>query len=136
MKGKDVAGLDELIRAVTRADLTEALIRVGDKAIRVRRRRGGLPTGTPGTEIPTEWQETETPTIRAHMVGYFRHIEPPLQVGDRVAEGVIVGSINSLGLENEVSSKVSGVVKEVLAEEGMPVEYGQPLFRVEPEEVS
>jgi acetyl-CoA carboxylase biotin carboxyl carrier protein len=68
--------------------------------------------------------------IRAPMVGIFRPAEPALDTGNRVETGQTVGSIESMKLMNDVVSEVDGIVVEALVDDGMPVEYGQPLIAV------
>jgi acetyl-CoA carboxylase biotin carboxyl carrier protein len=53
-------------------------------------------------------------------------------VGDRVAKGQIVCIIEAMKIMNEIESEVAGVVKEVLAQDAQPVEYGQVLFKIDP----
>jgi len=72
----------------------------------------------------------ETKTLTATMVGIFHHTDPPLPYAAEVTVGQVVGSIESMKLMNEVLSEFGGRVVEVLTEDGAPVEYGQPLFRL------
>ena len=66
------------------------------------------------------------------MVGMFHVVDGIARVGAEVSEGQVVGSIESMKLANDIVSEVAGRVREVLVEDGMPVEYGQPLYRLEP----
>ncbi len=65
------------------------------------------------------------------MVGIFHAANDIKQVGAQISKGQVVGSIESMKLLNDVVSEVSGTVREVMVENGMPVEYGQPLLRIE-----
>ena len=58
--------------------------------------------------------------------------EPFVNVGDRIEKGQVVCIIEAMKLFNEIESEVSGVVRKILVEDGEPVEYGQPLFLIEP----
>ncbi|HEX5323515.1 MAG TPA: biotin/lipoyl-containing protein, partial [Capsulimonadaceae bacterium] len=69
-------------------------------------------------------------TIHATMVGIFHCTNPALGNGSSVSVGQIVGYIESMKLMNEVTAGEGGVVAEVLIDENLPVEYGQPLFRL------
>jgi len=76
--------------------------------------------------------------VLAHLVGIFHHGDgaDPASVaraGRQVAAGQVLGSIEAMKVRNEVRSPVSGRVSEVLVGEGAAVQYGQVLFRVEPE---
>ena len=79
-------------------------------------------------------------TVQGHvvtspMVGTFYRAPSPgadpfVQVGDTVKEGQTICIIEAMKLLNEIESDKSGVVKEILVENGQAVEYGQPLFVV------
>jgi acetyl-CoA carboxylase biotin carboxyl carrier protein len=56
---------------------------------------------------------------------------PYVQVGTRVRRGQTLCILEAMKLMNEIESEVDGVVRAVLAENGEPVEYGQPLFELE-----
>ena len=76
-------------------------------------------------------------TIEAPMVGTFYRAPSPdaqpfVRDGDRVKKGQVVCIIEAMKLMNEIESKVAGRVVKVLVENAQPVEYGQPLFLVEP----
>jgi len=81
---------------------------------------------------PTEpAKETKKP-IKSNYVGYFRPASSPLEVGQTVSAGQIIGHIAVLGLANDVESTVAGTVIEVLAETDAPVQFGQIIAWVEP----
>jgi acetyl-CoA carboxylase biotin carboxyl carrier protein len=58
--------------------------------------------------------------------------EPYVKVGSRVAPGQVVCIIEAMKIMNEIEAEVAGVVREVCVENAQPVEFGQPLFRVDP----
>ena len=75
-------------------------------------------------------------TIDSPLVGTFYRAASPeaqpfVKVGDKVTEETIVGIIEAMKVMNEIKAEKSGVVKEVLVENGQPVEYGQALFVIE-----
>jgi acetyl-CoA carboxylase biotin carboxyl carrier protein len=75
--------------------------------------------------------------IKSPMVGTFYSApepgaEPYAKTGSRVATGQVVCIIEAMKIMNEIESEVAGVVREVLVENAQPVEFGQPLFRVDP----
>jgi len=81
----------------------------------------------------------QRPVISAPMVGVFYRspspeVPPFVQPGDLVEEGQTVCIIEAMKLMNEVRSSLSGKLVEVLVENGEPVEFGQPLFVLEPVE--
>jgi len=74
--------------------------------------------------------QPELQTIAATLVGYYREAKTPLKVGMTVKKGDVVAVIAALGIANDVESKVSGEVVELLIEPNQPVEYGQALAKV------
>jgi acetyl-CoA carboxylase biotin carboxyl carrier protein len=75
--------------------------------------------------------------IKSPMVGTFYRApepgaEPYVKVGTRVTPGQTLCIIEAMKIMNEIESEVSGVVREILIEDAQPVEFGQVLFRVEP----
>ena len=75
--------------------------------------------------------------IRSPMVGTFYKApepgaEPYIKVGNRVSPGQTVCIIEAMKIMNEIEAEVAGVVREISVEDGQPVEFGQVLFRVDP----
>jgi len=75
--------------------------------------------------------------IKSPMVGTFYKAPEPgaeayVKVGGRVATGQTVCIIEAMKIMNEIEAEVSGVIREILAEDGQPVEFGQVLYRVDP----
>ncbi len=75
--------------------------------------------------------------IKSPMVGTFYSAPEPgagpyVKAGSRVAAGQVVCIIEAMKIMNEIESDVQGVVREVCVENAQPVEFGQPLFRVDP----
>jgi len=76
--------------------------------------------------------------VTSPMVGTFYRApapdaEPYVEVGDRVKTGQTLCILEAMKLMNELESEVSGTVREICVENAEPVEYGQVLFRVEPD---
>jgi acetyl-CoA carboxylase biotin carboxyl carrier protein len=73
--------------------------------------------------------------VKSPMVGTFYRSSAPdakpfVDVGDVVKAGDTVCIIEAMKLLNEIEADADGVVKEILVENGQPVEYGQPLFLI------
>jgi acetyl-CoA carboxylase biotin carboxyl carrier protein len=71
--------------------------------------------------------------VKSPMVGTFYRSSAPgapafVEVGQTVKEGDTLCIIEAMKLLNEIDSDVAGVVKQILVENGQPVEFGQPLF--------
>jgi acetyl-CoA carboxylase biotin carboxyl carrier protein len=98
----------------------------------------GEPATTGGRGAETAPAPDGTVAIEAPMVGTFFRAEAPgakpfVEVGSRVEPDTVVCLIEVMKMMNSIRAGVSGRIVEVCAENGALVEYGQPLFRVEPE---
>ncbi|SAL01359.1 acetyl-CoA carboxylase biotin carboxyl carrier protein [Caballeronia ptereochthonis] len=88
--------------------------------------------GAPGAATPAA-AAPQGHVVTSPMVGSFYRAPSPgadpfVQVGDTVKEGQTLCIIEAMKLLNEIESDKSGIVKEILVENGQAVEYGQPLF--------
>ncbi len=84
-------------------------------------------------EAPAAAPAIQGHQVKAPMVGTFYRSPNPnspafVEVGQAVKEGDPVCIIEAMKLLNEIEADKSGVIKEILVENGEPVEYGQPLF--------
>ena len=75
--------------------------------------------------------------IKSPMVGTFYGAPEPgakpyVVPGTRVSKGQVVCIIEAMKIMNEIESEYAGTIREVVAENGHPVEYGQVLFRIDP----
>ena len=75
--------------------------------------------------------------IKSPMVGTFYKSPEPgadayVKVGTRVTAGQTVCIIEAMKIMNEIEAELTGVVREVLVDDAQPVEFGQVLFRVDP----
>ena len=131
--------------------LTEIELRDGDTTLRLR--RPAPPTRTP-KPTPKAVAETKaaptatamtTPTrptttgdepvvITAQFVGVFRAHKQAISPGDFVSAKQVVGHIESMRLLNDCVAPSAGRVDAVLVQDGQPVEWGQPLFHIVPDE--
>ncbi len=76
--------------------------------------------------------------IKAPLVGTFYatpspNADPFVEAGSRVDPDTVVCIVEAMKVMNEIKSEVKGTIKKVLVDNGQAVEYGQPLFLVEPE---
>jgi acetyl-CoA carboxylase biotin carboxyl carrier protein len=102
--------------------------------------QSGSPGGAPhpaAATPPAAAAPSNLVEIKSPMVGTFYRspeagADPYVKVGSRVAPGQVVCIIEAMKIMNEIESEVAGVVKETLLENAQPVEFGQPLFRVDP----
>ena len=89
-------------------------------------------TKAPAAEANSNYIEITSPIIGT----FYRKPSPDkpnfVEVGDAVSPESIVCIVEAMKLFNEIESEVSGKIVKVLVEEGTPVEFGQPLFLVDP----
>jgi acetyl-CoA carboxylase biotin carboxyl carrier protein len=91
----------------------------------------------PAVEAPKVEQKSKFLEVKSPMVGtYYGAPEPGakpyLTVGERISKGQILCIIEAMKIMNEIESEFDGVVKEILAQNAHPVEYGQVLLRIDP----
>ena len=152
----------ELIEMMQENDLTELKIVDGETRILLRRGASeaaapqvvamppvlgaggaGVPWGTGAgaaaeAAAPAEEEgQDNLVEITSPMVGTFYsapspNADPFVKVGAGVDDDSVVCVIEAMKVMNEVKSEVKGVIREILVESGAAVEFGQPLFRVEP----
>ena len=96
-----------------------------------------VPTGPAPALVPPASPSVPLKEIRSPMVGTFYSrpepgADPYVRVGSRVTSGQMVCLIEAMKIMNEIEAEVTGVVREVCVDDASPVEYGQVLFRVDP----
>jgi acetyl-CoA carboxylase biotin carboxyl carrier protein len=150
----DLRKLKTLIDLVQQSGIAELEITEGEEKVRISR---GMPAGTQPMPQPTAVYMTppaaagggepaasaapeaaappqpEGHIIKSPMVGTFYRQSAPgakpfVEVGQAVKAAETVCIIEAMKLLNEIESDQDGVIKEILVENGQPVEYGQPLF--------
>jgi acetyl-CoA carboxylase biotin carboxyl carrier protein len=88
---------------------------------------------TPKPESPKEkLLEAKSPMVGTFYAAPEPGGKPYLAVGDRVRKGQIICIIEAMKIMNEIESEFDGVVREIVAQDAHPVEYGQVLFRIAP----
>jgi acetyl-CoA carboxylase biotin carboxyl carrier protein len=95
------------------------------------------PAALPGGAKPAAVPEGRRIVIKSPMVGSFYRAPAPdappfVEIGQDIEVGQVVCIIEAMKLMNEIKSEVAGRVTEVLLQNGEAVEFGQPLFSVEP----
>jgi oxaloacetate decarboxylase alpha subunit len=97
----------------------------------------GTPQPAAGSASAKSAEEAHRIVIKSPMVGTFYRAPAPeappfVEVGQDLEVGQVVCIIEAMKLMNEIKSEVAGRIAEVLAQNGDPVEFGQPLFVIEP----
>jgi acetyl-CoA carboxylase biotin carboxyl carrier protein len=150
----DLRKLKTLIELVESSGIAELEIEEGEERVRITR---SVPAGSAATTTnvqlpqafgpgasgvavanhgtagaPSAPEEPEGHLVKSPMVGTFYRAASPgaksfVEVGDSVQAGDTLCIIEAMKLMNEIESDKSGVVKQILVENGQPVEFGQPL---------
>jgi acetyl-CoA carboxylase biotin carboxyl carrier protein len=148
----DIRKIKKLIELLEESNLTEIEIVEGEESVRLI--RGGMvqqtipvaplpppmaiaaPAATPVAEPAAEEDEDQIPegeAVLAPMVGTFYaasgpEAQPFVKMGQSVGVGDTLCIIEAMKMFNQIEADVSGTVVAILAENGQPVEYDQPLF--------
>jgi acetyl-CoA carboxylase biotin carboxyl carrier protein len=152
----DVRKVRKFIELMNEHDLSEIDLRQGDQRIRLRRgpevvtmaASPGMSSGSvssysspaassekPGSGASVD--DGKAILVRSPMIGTFYAAPNPdsppfVKVGDRVGPDTTVCIVEAMKVFNEIPAECSGRIVAVLAQSGDPVEFNQPLFRVEP----
>ena len=90
------------------------------------------PTAPPPPPPPQNLVEIKSPMVGTFYGSPEPGAVPYVKAGSRVSQGQVVCIIEAMKIMNEIEAEVSGLIREVLVENAHPVEFGQPLFRVDP----
>jgi acetyl-CoA carboxylase biotin carboxyl carrier protein len=146
--------LKELIELIKNSEVTELELEKSGVRVRIKKERG-IPAAVP--PLPVEAAVPEMPaaavkepapspmpeeqkgmvTVTAPVVGTFYRSPAPdadayVEVGTAVKKGQVVCVIEAMKLMNEIEAECDGKITAILVENAQPVEYGQPLFLIEP----
>lgn len=138
----------KVIEILEESKVDELEVEMGEMRVRVKKSGtpaySAMPATVPAVPHPLGFhpaegapsgEEAGVKAVTAPMVGTFYRAPAPdapvyVQVGDVVDEGTVVCILEAMKVMNEIKSEVSGTIIEILVENGMPVEFGQPLFKV------
>ena len=148
----DLRKLKTLIELVESSGIAELEIEEGEERVRITRAVAASPAAStvvlPAASLPVPAQVSAAPVlaaappvsaaeaeghqVKSPMVGTFYRAASPgakpfVEVGDSVQVGDTLCIIEAMKLMNEIESDKAGVIKEILVENGQPVEFGQPL---------
>lgn len=126
----------EILRIIDESDLDELRVETGELSLHVVR-GGAVPPAASAELEPVLEQTGDGVTIDSPMLGTLYRAPAPgeapfVDVGSTVEADTIVCIIEVMKMMNSVHAGVAGTIAEVYVENGEPVEYGAPLFRVEP----
>lgn len=94
---------------------------------------GAAATGGPPVDAArAHWLEITSPMVGTFYARPEPGADPYVRVGSRLNVGTTLCIIEAMKIMNPLDSEISGVIREVAVEDGQPVEFGQVLFRVDP----
>ena len=151
MEPKDIKEIKTIIDLMKKNDLS--VFEIEKEGFRIKLQRGpsaqavagALPpmavppkAATAAEGAPAQPKAADSIPLReivSPMVGTFYHAASPdaspfVDVGKTVTEETVVCIIEAMKVMNEIKAETSGVIAEVVAENGKPVQFGQVLFRV------
>jgi len=150
---KDIKAIIDLMK---KNSITEFELEEKDSKLRLKR---GLNGGSPATQSDESFQMIPAPVaapaspataalvlpatnsgeidIKSPMIGTFYRSPSPesasyVEVGTEVNADTVVAIIEAMKVMNEIKAEVKGVITQILVENGKPVEFGQPMFKVRP----
>jgi acetyl-CoA carboxylase biotin carboxyl carrier protein len=154
----DIRKIKKLIELLETSDVAEIEIKEGEESVRISRTGpapasmampqffgAAPPPSAPAasTSSTAAGEATEPPKeepsghlIRAPMVGTFFRAPSPgakafVEEGQKVTSGQTLCIIEAMKILNQIESDRAGTVKQILVENGQPVEYNQPLFVID-----
>lgn len=93
------------------------------------------PAPTPAEAMeaaPSNLIEIKSPMVGTFYTAPSPDSQPYVKIGDSVSVGTVVCIVEAMKLMNEIESEVSGKIVKALVENTQPVEFGQPLFQIDP----
>ncbi len=151
----DIRKIKKLIELIEDSGVSEIEIKEGEESLRITRHTENpvpqaympaAPVSAPAAattiSLPSEPKEVQEPVhseadmIKSPMVGTFYRASSPtadpfVEVGQTVSVGDTLCIIEAMKMLNQIESDKSGTIKEILVENGQPVEFGQPVFIIE-----
>ncbi|MSQ92830.1 MAG: acetyl-CoA carboxylase biotin carboxyl carrier protein [Gammaproteobacteria bacterium] len=148
----DIRKIKKLIELLEESGLAELEISEGEESVRIARFTQGVNVAAQGQPMVMPMQAVPTPAtappaavpaehrdenmVTAPMVGTFYASPAPgakpfVEVGQEVRVGQVLCVIEAMKMMNQIESERAGKVVAMLAKNGEPVEFGQPLFAIE-----
>jgi acetyl-CoA carboxylase biotin carboxyl carrier protein len=156
---RELRQVRELAKILNQNELAEIEFENAGMRVRLRREAGAQPVAAPATVIatpltapPVAAAAAKAPAapaaapapsaadgtlITSPFVGTFYRSPSPdtpsfVDKGQRIKKGQVLCIVEAMKLMNEIESDLDGVILDILVENGQPVEYGEPLFRIGP----
>jgi acetyl-CoA carboxylase biotin carboxyl carrier protein len=153
----DANELREILLTLNQTDIAELHFKTADFELNLKRAaavpvavpqvlQAAAPTGAiaapalstevvPSTSAPSldKYIDVPSPIVGTFYGSPGPEESPFVEIGMKVRKGQVVCIIEAMKIMNEIEAEVSGEVIEILVQNGQPIEYGQPLMRVNPD---
>jgi acetyl-CoA carboxylase biotin carboxyl carrier protein len=149
----DLRKVKKLIELIETSDIHEIEIVEGEESVRITRGSGiatasdtkahneinasaaSNPSPAVAESIPDQGPKEQGYLVRSPMVGSFYTSPAPgaspfVDIGQTVSVGDVLCIVEAMKMMNQIESDKSGVIVEILVEDGDPVEFDQPMFRI------
>jgi acetyl-CoA carboxylase biotin carboxyl carrier protein len=153
----DIRKIKKLIELLEESGIAEIEIKEGEEAVRISRMPAGVvthalappqlaplspaapataPSVLPAAETTAPKPKPNEHVITAPMVGTFYASPSPgakafVEIGDEIKVGQVLCIIEAMKMMNQIEADKAGRIASIMARNGDPVEFGQPLFVVE-----
>jgi acetyl-CoA carboxylase biotin carboxyl carrier protein len=150
----DIRKVKKLIELLEESGIAEIEIKEGEESVRISRMPTGVhaqphapymmaapatiaaPVAPAPAEAPAVKPRANEHVVTAPMVGTFYAAPTPgakafVDIGDEVKVGQVLCIIEAMKMMNQIEADKSGKITSVMAQNGDPVEFGQPLFVIE-----
>ncbi len=144
----DIQKIEKLVELVKSSEIAEIEIHEGEDSIRINRysnipvAQPSLPVTMPIVAAPISPPSTDDNNklkghiITSPMVGIFYRSSSPtskpfVEEGQMVTEGETMCIIEAMKILNQITADKAGIITKILVDNGIPVEYGEPLFVIE-----
>ncbi|PHM36148.1 acetyl-CoA carboxylase biotin carboxyl carrier protein [Xenorhabdus innexi] len=149
----DIRKIKKLIELVEESGISELEISEGEESVRISRTMApqGMPitqqyisapvqqpaqVAAPAAPAAPATAEISGHTVRSPMVGTFYRSPSPdakpfIEVGQHVNQGDTLCIVEAMKMMNQIEADKTGVVKAILAQDGQPVEFDEPLVIIE-----
>jgi len=148
--------LEKIIKIVEKSEIAELEWEKNKERIRIRKDWQGSPPvmnyvssapvaaspaaaapSAPAPVAPAKQESSRTKELMSPFVGTFYTSPSPtapkyVEIGARVKKGDVLCIVEAMKIMNEIEAEFPGKVVAILAKDGQPVQYGQPLFQIEP----
>jgi acetyl-CoA carboxylase biotin carboxyl carrier protein len=91
-----------------------------------------VPAATPAAEEDADLVAIKSPIVGTAYRAASPDADPFVSVGSEVSEETVVCIVEAMKVMNEIKAETRGIIRKILIENATPVQFGQPLFKVEP----